>query len=100
MHIAKISPPLLQVVLFGASGRRYVVDFWWPQFTMIGEFDGWAKYTDPTFLNGRTAEQAFRDEKRREDDLRAAGHGMTRWEWAHAMDPALLKAHLLRAGVR
>jgi hypothetical protein len=65
--------PQLQVALAGASGRIYIVDFWWPQFNMIGEFDGDAKYTDPEFLRGRTPEQALLDEKLREDDLRAAG---------------------------
>lgn len=99
MSIARISPPELQVVLFGASGARYVVDFWWPRFNHIGEFDGFAKYTDPRFLRGRTPEQALRDEKYREDDLRQAGHGMARWSWGVANDPAALKTHLLRSGV-
>lgn len=100
MRIAKVTPPELQVVLYGASGRRYVVDFWWPRFGVIGEFDGDAKYTDPDFLRGRTPAQALRDEKDREDDLRAAGHGMSRWGWTLALSPAGLRAHLALAGVR
>ena len=92
--------PQLQVALAGASGRIYIVDFWWPQFNMIGEFDGDAKYTDPEFLRGRTPEQALLDEKLREDDLRAAGHGMCRWRWATAMSVHSLHAHLRAAGIR
>ena len=67
---------------------------------MIGEFDGDAKYTDPEFLRGRTPEQALLDEKLREDDLRAAGHGMCRWRWATAMSVHSLQAHLRAAGIR
>jgi hypothetical protein len=92
--------PQLQVALAGASGRIYIVDFWWPQFNMIGEFDGDAKYTDPEFLRSRTPEQALLDEKLREDDLRAAGHGMCRWRWATAMSVHSLHAHLRAAGIR
>jgi hypothetical protein len=89
-----------KVALAGASGRIYIVDFWWPQFNMIGEFDGDAKYTDPEFLRGRTPEQALLDEKLREDDLRAAGHGMCRWRWSTAMSVHSLHAHLRAAGIR
>jgi hypothetical protein len=91
--------PQIQVALAGASGRIYIVDFWWPEFNMIGEFDGDAKYTDPEFLRGRTAEQALIDEKIREDDLRAAGRGMCRWRWVTAMSMHSLQAHLRAAGI-
>lgn len=100
MECIGISMPQLQISLAGASGRIYVVDFWWPEYNMIGEFDGDAKYTDPQFLRGRTPEQALIDEKRREDDLRAAGHGMTRWHWQIAYSPNRLRSHLLAAGIR
>jgi hypothetical protein len=100
MECLGISMPQLQVALAGASGRVYIVDFWWPEFNMIGEFDGNAKYTDTAFLSGRSPEQALIDEKRREDDLRSAGHGMTRWHWQIANSRNRLRAHLLAAGIR
>lgn len=100
MSLAGITTPELQVELKGISGRTYFVDFWWPHFSMIGEFDGRHKYTDPNFLRGRTPQQVFAQEKDREDDLRAAGHGMTRWPWSVAIDPQKLYEHLLRAGIR
>lgn len=99
MQVAKITMPELQVPLPGASGRRYIVDFFWSQFNLIGEFDGQDKYTNPVFLRGRTPARALQDEKRREDDLRAANHGMSRWGWGIANNPRLLRAHLARAGV-
>lgn len=100
MRTARITPAEIQVELAGASGRTYTVDFFWRAFNVIGEFDGKAKYTDPTYLNGRSPQQAVYDEKTREDDLRAAKHGFTRWSWAIALSPAALRAHLARAGVR
>jgi hypothetical protein len=100
MSIAGVPAPQLQVELKGASGRLYIVDFWWPQFAHIGEFDGRYKYTDPEFLRGRTPERALLDEKAREDDLRAAGNGMSRWTWEVARSPQRLQQLLNAAGVR
>ncbi len=100
MHLLGIRMPMLQVPLAGASGLIYIVDFWWPEFNLIGEFDGDAKYSDPEFLRGRSPEQALLDEKRREDDLRAAGYGMTRWHWQIALSMNRLRAHLSAAGIR
>jgi len=97
---AGLTAPLLQVLLIGASGARYFADFWWPQFCVIGEFDGAIKYRDPEFLRGRTREQAFSDEKFREDDLRATGKVFARWGWSEANSAELLRSRLSAAGVR
>lgn len=97
---ARLPTPELQVELPGASGRIWTVDFWWPGFNLIGEFDGQWKYTDPAFMAGRTAQQVLLDEKDREDDLRAAGHAFTRWGWKVAISPARLSDRLHRAGLR
>ena len=99
MSRARIPAPELQVELAGASGRRYTVDFWWPQFGTFGEFDGRFKYSDPRFLRGRSPEQALFDEKVREDDLRAPGRGCARWGWEVAQSVPLLRARLSAAGV-
>ncbi len=96
---ARLPRPVLQAPLYGASGRRWIVDFWWPEFNLIGEFDGKAKYRDAEFLRGRTPEQALMDEKEREDDLRASGRGMSRWGWNEARSPALLRRKLVAAGL-
>ena len=100
MRIARIPMPELQVELRGASGKRYFADFWWDEFNHIGEFDGKSKYSDPEFLRGRSPHQVLLDEKHREDDLRAAGHGFSRWGWQTAVSPRLLAEQLARAGIR
>ena len=100
MSFARLTMPQLQAPIIGASGKTWFVDFWWPEYNVIGEFDGKAKYTDPQFLGGRTPAEAVYDEKLREDDLRAANHGMTRWPWETATSMPKLRAQLLAAGVR
>jgi hypothetical protein len=99
ISISGLPSPQLQVRLRGSSGRWYIVDFWWPEFRHIGEFDGRYKYSDPEFLRGRSPEQALFDEKLREDDLRAAGNGMSRWTWETAQSPLRLGRLLRAAGV-
>ncbi len=100
MLLAGLTMPRLQKCLRGASGKVYWVDFWWPEFRLIGEFDGKAKYTEAQFLGGRTPSQALYDEKKREDDLRATGKGFTRWPWEVAISMPRLRHHLQAAGVR
>ncbi len=56
----------------GASGRIFWADAYWPDHRVIGEADGAMKYESRELL--------YR-EKRREDDLRAAGFGFIRWNW-------------------
>lgn len=100
MFRAGLPAPELQVELAGESGQIWIVDFWWPEFNLIGEFDGRWKYTDPEFLRGRMPEQVLIDEKDREDDLRAANHGFTRWDWPVALSPARMRDRLRGAGLR
>lgn len=97
---ARLPAPQLQAPLRGRSGRVWHVDFYWPGSRLIGEFDGEGKYTNPEFANGRTPEQILLDEKFREDDLRAANHGFTRWGWRVAQSPARLRQQLIDAGLR
>lgn len=67
--------PELNVILVGASGREYVVDFLWRDRGLIGEADGLSKY-------GTTADEirrSMRAEKDRQADLEAAGWRFARW---------------------
>jgi len=64
--------PLLQQWVTGASGRRYRVDFFWPDLKLIGEADGALKY--------RSAADVMA-EKDRHADLGDAGHALVRWTW-------------------
>ncbi|MCC6270731.1 MAG: hypothetical protein IT190_05600 [Microbacteriaceae bacterium] len=99
MHLAHLPIPELQVPLVGASGKTWTVDFYWRERRLIGEFDGVVKYTNAEFLQGRSPAEALIDEKVREDDLRAADYGMSRWGWSVAMSPSLIRQHLARAGL-
>lgn len=83
----------------GSRGQRWLVDFYWPDFDAIGESDGRIKYENPTFLAGRTPEQALWDEKSREDDLRAQSRAFVRLTWDDAWNRAGLVAKLTRAGI-
>lgn len=67
-----IPAPALQVEFRDSSGALLgIVDFFWEQYGVIGEFDGKVKYSK--FLRpGETAEDAMFREKQREDRIRAA----------------------------
>jgi hypothetical protein len=78
----------------------YTVDFWWPEFGVIGEFDGALKYLDPAMRGGRSAERVVYDEKLREDELRRRSKGFARWGYSHAMAPGQLADRLRDAGVK
>jgi hypothetical protein len=77
----------------------WTVDFWWPDYEVIGEFDGAMKYLDTEIRNGKSADQVVYEEKLREDELRRRSKGFARWGYSHAMAPALLAARLTQAGV-
>lgn len=81
---AGLPAPLLQEEFVVRGGRRYRVDFYWPDQRTIGEFDGRVKYgEDPG---------ALWSEKRREDELRAEGYGFARFGAAQVRRPAELGA--------
>lgn len=99
MHEAGFPVPELQHEFHDAQGLAGVVDFWWPDFNLIGEFDGVAKYVREEITEGRDITQIVLDEKWREDRLRACGPIVTRWDWATAWPQYGLYAHLLNAGL-
>lgn len=81
IHVLGFPPPALQVPFRDAGGLIGVVDFYWSDFALIGEFDGRVKYADPALLAGRAPGAVLMEEKRREDRLRALGPRVTRWVW-------------------
>ncbi|MBI5161614.1 MAG: hypothetical protein HY996_09415 [Micrococcales bacterium] len=91
--------PQLQVPFSDTFGLIGIVDFWWPEFGLIGEFDGRVKYQRSEFLAGRSAAEAVIDEKRREDRLRALGPRVLRWGWDEATNPELMRRILLGSGL-
>jgi hypothetical protein len=76
-HEFGLPAPELQVTLvwddFG--NPRFIVDFYWPEFGVIGEADGLLKYDeDPEGLS-------LRAEKLRQEELEARGYIVVRWTW-------------------
>lgn len=71
-------------------------DFAWPEYRLIGEADGAAKYT--TLLKpGERPEDAIMREKRRDERIRQAGWRVAHWGWAEANDPPTLVRQISQA---
>jgi hypothetical protein len=98
IHTLGFAAPILQQEFRDALGRMFA-DFWWPEFRLIGEFDGKGKYLREEFTRGRTMTQVVLAEKEREDRLRALGPSVTRFGWDVARSPASLRRQLLAAGL-
>lgn len=91
MAAAGLPPPELQVMVQGASGRPYWVDFFFRHHRVIAEFDGRVKYQQRP--GQRDPERELWSEKRREDDLRAADYGFLRFTWRDVLAPGPAMAH-------
>jgi hypothetical protein len=93
-----VPAPVLQQRFADELGLVGYVDFFWPEFGVIGEFDGVAKYTREEFRSGRTPSEIVVEEKLREDRLRALGFRVIRWVWEDLMNPTRLARKLHAAG--
>ncbi|RSX54509.1 hypothetical protein D2E26_1309 [Bifidobacterium dolichotidis] len=95
--------PLTQVVLIGpTSGQIYRVDFLYitPNGKLvIIEFNGMAKYSDTSMLNGQSLQQKVGAQMLREEDLKAMGATVINASWNTLRKPQALKSTLLEAGV-
>lgn len=92
------APPELQIEFRLPDGRLARADFYWPEAGLVGEFDGEVKYSRAQDLTGLDPADAVIAEKRREDGLRALGHGVARWGWAELREPRALRSILHQAG--
>ena len=73
-------------------------DFGWPDFGVLGEFDGKAKYGELLRRPGQSAEEVLiAAENRREDRLRELGWMVIRWMWQDLTRPEALIGGLRRA---
>lgn len=77
--------------------RIYRSDFCWPEQRVIGEINGWVKYSN---TDAAAAADAVRAEKRREDALRRRGWRVARWDYAGALGVDGLRNALHAAGLR
>ncbi|MFW8745876.1 hypothetical protein, partial [Mesorhizobium japonicum] len=100
IHRAGLPAPVLQQRFDDAAGLAGIVDFWWPEAGVIGEFDGVGKYLRDLSGRGRDTAQIVIDEKRREDRLRALGFRVVRWGWRAARSRGELRSLLIRSGLR
>lgn len=93
--------PLLQVRHDAPPGRVrwFYTDFEWPDFGLVGEFDGLVKFRKAEFLAGRDASEAVIDEKLREDYLRGGGRAVARWTWPYLVRPVSLRDLLVAHGL-
>jgi hypothetical protein len=99
IHLLGLPAPQLQVPFSDRQGLIGIVDFWWPEVGLIGEFDGNGKYLRTEFANGRTVNQIVMDEKERENRLRQLGPRIARWGWGTARSLPQLRAHLAANGL-
>jgi hypothetical protein len=97
-----LTMPVLQQRFDDELGLIGFVDFSWPDFDLIGEFDGLLKYKEERVMAGRSAGEVVSDEKVREDRLRATDRQprVARWVWATLSPVGRLAAQLRRAGLR
>jgi hypothetical protein len=91
--------PQLQQEIHTSRGRRFA-DFWWGEERVVGECDGYVKYSEERFTGRRTAEEVVWEEKRRENELRELGIGWARWDWRDCFEPERIAMRLRNAGLR
>lgn len=82
------------------EGSAHKTDLGWPEFLLRGELDGFQKYVDPRYTDGRSPGQIVFAEKRREDEIRLlTGHRFVRWTFDDALRAHPLRRALLHAGL-
>lgn len=99
-RVLGLPAPVLQHSFHDSAGLIARTDFFWPEFGVIGEFDGDAKYLEDGFLGDRSTREAILAEKKREDRLRALGYKVVRWDWKTLSEPDLLDSKLRAAGLK
>ncbi len=86
--------PELQFEVYDGSRLVGVTDFAWPEYGLLGEFDGRVKY-GRLLRESESPEDALFREKRREDELRrVTDWRMIRWVWADLYQPAELAGRI------
>ena len=90
--------PQLQAPLWDDRGLIGYGDFLWPEFGVVGEFDGRMKYGADN-PSGAPPEVVVYREKLREDRIRRVSAGFFRFGWSELIDPPRLAALLRGAQV-
>ena len=92
-----IPRPELQYEIW--DGDTFVArsDFAWPEYNLIGEFDGAIKY-GKLLQPGETAVDVVMREKRRDENLRRMGFWVVHWDWDAAWQGSPMD-RIIRAGL-
>jgi hypothetical protein len=97
MRVQHVPEPQLQFKVYDDHGNLVgITDFAWPEFRLLGEFDGRIKY-GRLLKDGEEPGDAVFREKEREDLLREiTGFMMIRYIWANLFDPRTMAARTRR----
>ncbi|WP_157979719.1 type IV toxin-antitoxin system AbiEi family antitoxin domain-containing protein [Kribbella monticola] len=93
MHNQGLPAPLLQVDFSDSTGFVGRVDFYFPEYRTVVEFDGLVKYSSGSA-------EALVEEKRREDRLRALGLEVVRVVWSDLTLPGQVGERIRSAFAR
>lgn len=94
----QIPRPELQVPIHDRNGHQVaIVDFYWDDERHVIEFDGTVKY-QKYLRPGETVSDAVIREKRREDDIRRTGRGVSRLVWSELMPPRVRQTMAILRG--
>ena len=83
---AGLPQPEMQVWLSGRSGKRFRVDFYWREWRLIGEADGFGKYGN----SPQEIREALSRERQRQRDLEDAGYVVIRLVWDDLRRPDVI----------
>ncbi|MGO2110568.1 MAG: type IV toxin-antitoxin system AbiEi family antitoxin domain-containing protein [Pseudoclavibacter sp.] len=97
---AKLPPATLQFEVVDREGRLFArCDFGWPEWDVLGEFDGDVKYRG-ALPGARDPARANREEKDRIEGLRDLGYDPVQWGWRVMQTPGMLVARVTRTLVQ
>lgn len=99
MHMFGFPAPELQRQFTLRNGANAYADFYFEDFKLVGEFDGKGKYLKSEWAHGATIADRVLAEKAREDQIRAQGVGVVRWDWAEMMNRERFVSLLRAAGL-
>lgn len=99
MHMYGFPAPTLQHRFVLRNGANAFADFYFEEFTLVGEFDGKGKYLKAEWARGASVADRVMAEKAREDQIRAQGVRVVRWDWAELMNRERFVATLRAAGL-
>lgn len=100
MHMFGFPTPVLQKKYLLRDSSTALVDFWFEELNLVGEFDGKEKYLRVDWAGGASIQDRIMQEKDRENQIRAQGVGFVRWTWAEMLNKERFIRLLKQVGLR